>query len=72
MAILDSVWNVLSILDLHIAQIPSTKFRFNLIYGLGGGGEKITFEEFEDGCHCGHHGYWNRTILAILNLHGFP
>ena len=30
------------------------------------------FEEFQDGRHGGHLGYWNRTILAILNLHNTP
>ena len=28
----------------------------------------MSFEEFEDGC-LGLLGYWNGTILAILNLH---
>ena len=27
------------------------------------------FEDFQDGCHGGHLGYQNGTILAILNLH---
>ena len=27
------------------------------------------FEDFQDGCHDGHFGYQNGTILAILNLH---
>ena len=30
------------------------------------------FEEFEDGHHADHLGYWNRTILAILNFHNTP
>ena len=30
--------------------------------------EEMLFEEFQDGCHGGHLGYLNRTILAILNL----
>ena len=29
----------------------------------------MLFEEFQDGHHGGHLGYWYRTILAILNLH---
>ena len=29
----------------------------------------MPFEEFQDGCHGGHLGYRNGTILAILNLH---
>ena len=28
----------------------------------------MSFEEFQDGCCCGHLGYRNRMILAILNL----
>ena len=30
------------------------------------------FEDFPDGCHGVHLGYWNATILAILNLHVGP
>ena len=29
----------------------------------------MSFEEFQDGSHGGHLGYWNGTILAILNPH---
>ena len=29
---------------------------------------EMSFEEFEDGPYGGHRGYWNGTILAILNL----
>ena len=29
----------------------------------------MSFEEFQDGHQGGHLGYWNKTILAILNLH---
>ena len=29
-------------------------------------------EDFHDGCHGGHLGYQNGTILAILNLHVAP
>ena len=28
----------------------------------------MSFEEFQDGRHGSHLGYWNGTILAILNL----
>ena len=28
----------------------------------------MLFKEFQDGCHGGHFGYQNGTILAILNL----
>ena len=31
--------------------------------------EEILFEEFQDSRHDGHLGYWNRMILAILNLY---
>ena len=30
---------------------------------------EMSFEEFQDGCHGGHLGYPNGTILAILNLY---
>ena len=30
------------------------------------------FEEFQDGCHGGHLGYRNGTILVILNLYDAP
>ena len=30
--------------------------------------EEMLFEEFKDGCCGGRLGYWNRTIVAILNL----
>ena len=29
----------------------------------------MSFEEFQNGGHDGHLGYWNKTILAILDLH---
>ena len=31
--------------------------------------EETWFEEFQDGCHGSHLGYWNRTISAILNFY---
>ena len=31
--------------------------------------EEMSFKEFEDGLHGGHPGFWNGTILAILNFH---
>ena len=31
--------------------------------------EEMSYEEFQDGRRDGHLGYWNGTILAILNLH---
>ena len=34
--------------------------------------EEISFEEFQYGCHGGHLGYQNGTILAILNLYVAP
>ena len=30
--------------------------------------EEMSFEEFQDGLHGGHLGYWDGKILAILNL----
>ena len=44
------------------------KFWLNLTYGL----EEMSFEEFQNGCHGGHLGYRNGTILAILNLYNAP
>ena len=35
-------------------------------------GQKMLFENFQDGWHRGQLGYWNRIILAILNLHVAP
>ena len=32
---------------------------------------EMSFEEFQVGCHGGHLGYRNRTMLAILNLYSF-
>ena len=29
----------------------------------------MSFEEFQNGPHCGHLGRWNGTNLAVLNLH---
>ena len=29
----------------------------------------MSFEEFQAGRHGSHLGYWNRSILAILNLY---
>ena len=34
--------------------------------------EEMSFEGFQDGHHGSHLGYWNRTILAILNLYVAP
>ena len=31
--------------------------------------EEMSFEEFQYGHRGGHLGNWNKTILAILNLH---
>ena len=30
------------------------------------------FGDFQDGCYCGHLGYWNLTILAIQNPNVAP
>ena len=48
--------------------MPPIKFWLNLAYGL----EEMSFEEFQNGCHGGHLGYRNGTILAILNLYNAP
>ena len=34
--------------------------------------EEMSFEEFQDGRHGGHLGYWNGTHLVILNLCNAP
>ena len=60
--------NDLAILNLHVTPIPPIKFRLNLTYCLG----QRWLKDFQDGCHGGHLGYQNRTILAILNLHAAP
>ena len=31
--------------------------------------EEMSFEEFQNGRHGGHLGYWTGTICEILNLH---
>ena len=30
---------------------------------------ELTIEDLQDGCCGGHHGYHNKMVLAILNLH---
>ena len=49
---------ILAILNLHVDLMPPTKFRYMVQ-------EEMLFEEFKDGCHYGHLGYQNETILAI-------
>ena len=51
---------ILAILNLYNAPMPPIKFRLNLTYGLG----EMSFEEFQDGHHDSHLGYWNRTIFS--------
>ena len=34
--------------------------------------EEMSFEDFKDGRHGDHLGYWNEMILTILNLHVAP
>ena len=34
--------------------------------------EQMLFQDFQDGHHDGHLGYWNGTNLAILNHHVTP
>ena len=69
---------ILAILNLHAAPMPSTTFPLNLTYCSGADNnwrlsrwlEKMLLEDFQDGWHGSHLWYWNRMILAILNLHG--
>ena len=48
--------------------MPPTKFALNLITVR----EQTWFQDFQDGHSGGHLGYWNRLILAILNLYVAP
>ena len=34
--------------------------------------DQMSFEDFQDGHQGGQLGYWNETILAVLNLHVAP
>ena len=52
---------LLAILNLHVTQMPSTKFWLNLNY-------QMRFEDFQDGHLGGYLRYRTRMILAILNL----
>ena len=81
-------WNetILAILNLHVTPIPSTKFGLNLTLNLYVAlmppikfrlnhlrfWEDMLFEEFQDGHHGSHQGYWNGMILAILNFYATP
>ena len=61
---------ILAILNLCVTVMPPIKFWLShqvLAIRLKVW-EKMLFEEFQDGLHSGHLGYWNGTILAILNL----
>ena len=63
-------WNrmILAILIFSNAQcLPSSLSSIRLTVP-----EQMWFEDFQDGCHGGHLGYLNGTILAILNLHTAP
>ena len=60
---------VLAFLNLHVAPIPSMKFRLNPTFCLGG---DVNFEELQDNHHGGHLGYQDGKILAILTFHAAP
>ena len=56
---------MLAILILHVPQCISPSFdSIWLTIQM-----QMWFEVFQDGCRGDHLGYWNRTILAILNLY---
>ena len=52
---------ILAFRNLHLSQMPSTKFQLNLTYRSGAN----AFQHFQDGYHGGHLGYRNGTIFAI-------
>ena len=58
---------VQAILNVHVAPIPQTKFRFNLTMGW----EKMVFEGYQDGYNGSHIIYSNGTGTAFMNVHGF-
>ena len=62
------------ILNLHVAQMPPTKFGLNLTKGSGADvvSRISRWRPYQDGHHGGHLGYRNGTILAILNLYVAP
>lgn len=55
-----------AILNVHVAPIPQTKFRFNLTQGW----EKMVFEGYQDGYNGSHIIYSNGTGIAFMNVHG--
>ena len=59
-------WNgmILAILNLCVTVMPPIKFQLN-----GMVWEEMSFEEYQDGHHCGHLGYRSGMILTILNHH---
>ena len=54
---------ILAILNLCHCDVYQVSAQLDLQFG------KMSFEEFQDSHHGGHLGYWNQSILAILNLH---
>ena len=72
-------WNgmIFAILNLHVVPMPPTIWaQSNLGFGSRCGfkifklaTQATSFEEFQDGHHGSHLGYWNGMILAILNLY---
>ena len=57
-------WNNFSNSDLDVATMPPKFSPIGLPIW-----EEMLFEEFQDGHHDSHLGYWKGTILAILNLY---
>ena len=55
---------IIVLCNFHVLLMPHIKFQLNLKIQ-----EKMVFEQFQECHHGGHPGYWNGTILAILNLH---
>ena len=55
-----------AILNVDVAPIPQTKFRFNLTQGW----EKMVFEGYQDGYNGSHIIYSNGTGIAFINVHG--
>ena len=55
-----------AILNVHVAPIPQTKFRFHLTSGW----EKMVFEGYQGGYNGGHIIYSNGTGIAFMNVHG--
>ena len=55
-----------AILNVHVAPIPQTKFRFNLTQGW----EKMVFEGYQDDYNGSHIIYSTGAGIAFMNVHG--